>query len=538
MQLKKHKGIKKTKKEKKVLKALQELGKNLIYPIAFLPFAAILNRLGSIGTSLAIPNSAGYWIGFIIQTPGKVVFDNLAAIFAMGVAFGFAKDNRGEAAIIGFFFYIILVAFTSENGLANLLYENVLVQKMQVTNQDSGSQVISYSQLIYLFNTQTQNKQYVLDIGIVGGITAGVIAAQIYNKFCNIKLHPALAFFGGRRFVPMMVGLSAIPVAFLFAVIWPWIQYVLVLFGQFLAEGAQVAVPGAFLYGVINRLMQPFGLHQILNTFLWFQLPIQGLLIQPITGNVLNPTTGAPLDSSTLATLSNMSREEIFSSQFTQPVFGDIRAFSNSPGPVATAALFQSGYFPIFMGGEPAAAFAMIMTVKNKKKRKEVATFFTGVALVAFLTGIDEPLVFSFLFLSPILWVMYAFLTGITAAIVIGLQVRIGFGFSGGFIDYAISFPNAWGLSNFIGTPLATKFGYWGGNEISRIMSNPLWMFPIAAISAMLFFGTFYPTIMLFDLKTMGRENETVTSKNFIRLRKWFKMSEYKKTEVIDGLKS
>ena len=451
---------------RKFLTLLQNLGKALLFPIAVLPFAALLNRFGALGVQVATNaghvHQADWWIATVIQTPGLTVFNNLPIIFAVGVAFGLAKDNRGEAALIGGLFYLILAAFTAEGSLPSLFYKNVL----PFTQSDTGAQ---YSRLFYLptFDPNTgqiTGHTYILDIGVLGGIVSGCLTAYMYNRLKDIKLPQALSFFGGRRFVPMVAGVVSIPVAFIFAVVWPWIQYGLVNFGTQISTGGDAwKVPGAFLYGVINRLAQPFGLHHIINTFLWFQLPVSGPKVD-YNGNVLD-------------------NGQIFT------VNGDITAFNNQ---IANAGTFQSGYFPLYMGGEPGIAIAMLCSIRNKTKRKETALFLAGVASVAFLTGIDDPLVFSFLFLSPLLWFIYAFFTGIMAAIVIAMDIHLGFGFSAGFIDYVISFAQSWGISKYTG----------------HVSGNPLFIFPLAAAAFGLYFITFLPIIKRLNILTPGREED------------------------------
>ncbi|WP_052663583.1 PTS transporter subunit EIIC [[Mycoplasma] testudinis] len=505
------------RKKISVLASLQTLGRSLIYPIAILPFAALMNRLGTLGLSFStsdgsgnlsalIPgHEAGYWIGFIIQKPGSIVFDNIDIFFALGVAFAVAKDNRGEAALVGYFVLIIVKAFNAENGIATLIYSDVITRSATLAPDGSGPQV---SKLLYGEGNTGGAPVYTLNVGVFGGIVSGLVAAAVYNKFRNTKLHPALAFFGGRRFVPMVAGLVAVPLAVAFSIIWPWIQYVLVLIGNFLSSSGDAAAGGAFVYGFINRIMQPFGLHHILNTFLWFQLPITGPVVEQFNGNIVTSTV---------------------------TVNGDINAFNQR---VATSGIFQAGFFPVFLGGEPGAAFAMIMAVKAKQKRKEMWAFFSGVAFVAFLTGIDEPLVFSFVFLSPLLWIFYGLITGICAAIVVAMQIRIGFGFSAGFIDWAISIPNSWGISEFIGNNVngaASAVGYSVVGQGGRVISNTLWVWPISALSFLLFFVTFYPSIIFFDIKTPGRELElTSNSSIYGKVRKLFHMKPFMTQEQLN----
>ncbi|ARU90967.1 PTS system N-acetylglucosamine-specific IIC component [Spiroplasma clarkii] len=508
------------------LAKLQGLGKSLMYPIALLPFAALLNRFGSLGIELNSTEEAlhnvGWWFGFIIQKPGGTIFDQLPLIFAIGTAFGLAKDQRGEAGLVGAAFYLILTAFLVENGLPSLFYKTVL--QFDVHDKVTGEVSGGLSQLFYVPNYGIIDGKltkiggtYILNIGVLGGIVAGCLSAWSYNKFRETKLPQALSFFGGRRFVPMIVMVLSIPVAFIFAIIWPWFQYGLVSFGNKISSGDAWAIPGAFLYAFINRLVQPTGLHHIINTFLWFQLPISGHIVD-FSGKVIMFSDVAPAgvpNETALAALSSLFNVTINESNFkdyivvragalptgaisvgdgTYTIFGDINAFQKS----MISGNFQTGYFPMFWGGLPGAALAMIFSAK-KEKRKEVATFLGGVAVVAALTGIDEPLIFAFIFVGPILWVMNAFFTSVFAAIAVAMQMRVGFGFSGGFIDYIISFASSWGMSSYTGMARGGVYG---------VLSNPLWMFALAGLAFPTYFFSFKFVIKKMDIKTPGREDD------------------------------
>lgn len=470
----------KTSKEKgpwnNVLKFLQELGKALQFPIAVLPFAAILNRFGALGLTFTtttdagiihITNEIGYWISYIVQQPGKIVFDNLPLLFALGLAFGLAKDHRGEAALVGGVFYLAISAMTSiEHSLPEMLYKNVLTFKT-----DSGD---IFSSLFYVEKFGADGKTiiggiYVLNIGVFGGIVAGCLSAVFYNKFKEIKLPQALSFFGGRRFAPMVALATTIPVALLFAIIWPWIQLVLMRFGQLVANpnNPAFAIPGTAVYGILNRLLLPFGLHQILNTFFWFQLPINGHVIAPITGTA---------------------------SETTEWINGDINAFTRG---IEGSGFFQSGFFSIMMGGIPAVALAMIMAAK-KENRKMVSGFLGGVALVSFISGITEPIEFSFVFIAPLLLVIHSLLTGIFIAITTALHIQVGFGFSAGIIDYCISFAQSWGFANH-------------DTGAYHITSNPLWILLLIFAAGGVYFIVFYTLIIKMNIKTPGREEDFST---------------------------
>ncbi len=470
----------------RLLNSLQGLGKTLQFPIAVLPFAAILNRFGALGLSYSmdgdtITNQAGYWISFIIQKPGGIIFDNLPLMFAIGVGFGFAKDNRGEAALASVAFFLVTNALLIEGGLANLLYDNLHAKGLTFTNE-SGTVV--WSKLLYTPEYSGEDiigGQYQLNTGVFGGIVAGALTAFVYNKYKNITLPKALSFFGGRRFIPMMAILIAIPVAFSYAIIWPWIQFALAAFATSVGSSDAkygVQIGGVFVFGILNRLLLAFGLHMVLNSILWFQIPITGVVVHP--GFSSSPVTDT-----------------------TATVNGDINAFTAG---IFGSGNFQSGFFPVMMGGLPAAVIAMIF-VAPKENRASVAGFLGGAAGVSFLTGITEPIEYSFIFLSPVLLIVHAVFTGISHALVVAMQMHVGFGFSAGFIDYAISIPQSWAFSMYqlhgSGLPLASGFGVTG---------NPLWMIPMIVLFAALYFFTFYFLIKKLDIKTPGREDDYVAS--------------------------
>lgn len=555
---------------RQALVGLQNLGKALLFPIAVLPFAAVLNRFGQLAIDLNPivdgAKNAGWWVGFIMQTPGKIVFDNIALLFAIGTAFGLSKDQRGEVALIGAVLYIALTTFLMEGGLTELIYKNVIPLTTYEPIKDASGQITSWvenansglSQLFYVpifqnisihndgvFTTQITSGKYILNIGVLGGIVAGVTSAKLYNRFSEIKLPQALSFFGGRRFVPMIVLLVSLPIAFLFAIFWPWIQYALVKFGQLISSGDSWSIPGAFMYAFLNRMCQPFGVHHILNTFLWFQLPIEGnavttgagqiilgedffknineLWVDGVVDGTLTPTaitylTGITDSWATTVDWSAPHATESFNQYFVYNpnfianakdtiipgvngnyiVMGDINAFQKG----LVSGNFQTGYFPLYWGGLTGAALAMIMAAP-KAKRKELMTFFVGIGIVAALTGIDEPIFFTFTFVAPILWIYNALFTACFAAAAIAMHMHVGFGFSGGLIDYIISFTNGWGMSKWEGIVNGPIYG---------VTSNPLWLLALAAIMFPVYYFSFYFTIKKLDLQTPGREHEDKTT--------------------------
>ena len=325
---------------------LQSIGKALMLPIAVLPAAALLLRFGA-PDLLNIP---------FITKAGGAVFDNLALIFAIGIAVGLAKDNNGAAGLAGAIGYLILTA-----GL-------------KAINKD-------------------------LNMSVLAGIISGIEAGYLYNRFYDIKLPEFLGFFGGRRFIPIVTALTSIVLAGIFGVIWGPCQAVIHAIGEWII-GAGIV--GTFVYGVLNRLLIPLGLHHILNSFIWF-----------VFGEYTTP-------AGVVAT-------------------GDLnRFFAGDPH----AGMFMGGFYIIFMFAMPAVALAMYRAAKPENRSK-VGGVLVSVAFTAFLTGITEPIEFMFMFLAPALYVIHAILTGLALSIAYSFGILHGFGFSAGFIDYVLN----WGLA-------------------------------------------------------------------------------------------
>jgi len=329
------------------IEGLQRLGRALMLPIAILPIAGLLLRLGD--TDLL--NIA------IIHDAGQVIFANLAMIFAIGIAVGFAKDNNGTAGLAGVIGYLVMI-----------------------------------STLKVLDST--------INMGMLAGIVAGLMAGALYNRFKDIKLPEYLAFFGGRRFVPIVTGFAAVGLGVVFGYIWPPIQHGINAFGALMMESGSI---GAFVFGVFNRLLIVTGLHHILNNMAWF-----------VFGNFTDPTTGAL-------------------------VTGDLsRYFAGDP----KGGQFMTGMFPMMIFGLPAACLAMYRNALPER-RKVMGGIFLSMALTSFLTGVTEPIEFAFMFLAPLLYLLHALLTGLSMAITNALNIHLGFTFSGGFIDMILG----WGKS-------------------------------------------------------------------------------------------
>ncbi len=321
-----------------------KLGKSLMLPIAVLPIAGLLLRFGQADMLN---------IAFMAQA-GGAVFDNLPIIFALGVAVGFAKESHGAAALSAFVGYVVMTA------------------AMKTFDKD-------------------------INMGVFGGIFIGVTAGVLYNKYKDIKLPQYLAFFGGRRFVPIVTGFFAIIAALLFSFIWPPAQNAISAFGNWIIGSGNI---GLFAYGTANRLLIPLGLHHVLNTLIWFQF---GDFVDPVTQVIKH---------------------------------GDLwRFFAGDP----TAGSFMSGFFPIMMFGLPAAALAMVMEA-YKDNKKVAAGILLSAALTSFLTGITEPIEFAFMFLAFPLYVLHSVLTGLSMVAMNILHVKLGFTFSAGLFDYLLNY--------------------------------------------------------------------------------------------------
>ncbi|SHI92009.1 PTS system, N-acetylglucosamine-specific IIC component [Geosporobacter subterraneus DSM 17957] len=339
---------------------LSRLGKAMMLPIAVLPAAALLLRLGAPDV-LNIP--------FVMQA-GGAVFDNLALLFAIGIAVGIAHDNHGAAGIAGMIGYFVLV-----NGLKTI-------------NPD-------------------------LNMSVLAGILVGVLAGGLYNKFYNIQLPEFLGFFGGKRFVPIVTAAACIVMAGVFGIIWAPIQSGIHAMGEWIIG---VGAVGVFVFGFLNRLLIPVGLHHVLNSFIWF---------------VFGEYTDA---AGKVAT-------------------GDLhRFFAGDP----TAGNFMAGFFVIFMFALPGAALAMYKCAKPEN-RKAVGGALLSVAFTAFLTGITEPIEFMFLFLAPVLYFFHALFTGLALVVCYTFGILHGFGFSAGLIDYALNFGLATNAVMII--PVGLAFG-------------------------------------------------------------------------------
>jgi N-acetylglucosamine-specific phosphotransferase system IIBC component len=391
---------------KSILEALQPLGRALMLPIAVLPIAGLLLRLGQ-------PDLLD--IAFL-SAAGDAIFSHLGLLFAIGVATGFARDGNGAACLAG----VVCFLVATEAGKV------LITIAPDVTAGLSGPSV---DLAIAAWRAKAMAR---LDVPI--GILSGLAGGLLYNRFSAIKLPEYLAFFGGRRFVPIVAGFAGLILAVIFGFGFglmsqgvDWLSSAIIGSGEI----------GLFMFGLLNRLLLVTGLHHLLNNIVWF-----------VAGDYHGTS-------------------------------GDLRRFfAGDP----TAGGFMAGYFPVMMFGLPAACLAMYHAAAPAR-RKAVGGMLFSLALTSALTGVTEPIEFSFMFLAPVLYAVHAVLTGLSMALMDALGVKMGFGFSAGLLDYVLNFGKA---------------------------TRPLLLLPVGAVYFVLYYGLFRFFIARFDLATPGREAEPV----------------------------
>ncbi len=435
---------------KRSLSFLQKIGKSLLFPVAMLPLAAILLRLGA-----AIPGTTDFskFISSVFLAIANGVFGNaMPILFAIGISFGMSRENRGEAAIIGFSVMVIFTILLSENGIfggADLVHQIYGGMKLNGGWGFKGVFGRAYNSI--------------LANNVFTGIFAGGIVAYIYNRYNGIELPSILGFFSGRRLIPVLSFIATFVIGIMYAIIFPWFGVGLFYIGKAVgsAQGSRWSNAGIMgFYGIINRLLIPFGLHHVVNTPLWFT---------EIGGSHVSVTG--------------------------KEVVGDIFVFANGASAGNNSGTFQAGFFPAMMFGLPALAVAIWYNAKDQKQKAKVASLLAGASLVSFFTGITEPIEFAFLFVAPLLFIMHAILTGVSAFFVGLFGIQLGFGFSAGLIDYLLSIPKSLEIIK------ENKTGF------SAVMAHPVWIWVIgAATSVLYFFGANF-LIKKFDLPTPGRKD-------------------------------
>ncbi|AXK46630.1 N-acetylglucosamine-specific PTS transporter subunit IIBC [Brachybacterium saurashtrense] len=385
------------------MKFFQRLGRSLMLPVAVLPVAAILSGLGYwILTATGDENNLA---GVFLKLAGGALLDNLPLLFAIGVSVGMATKPDGTSALAGLVSWLMVTTMLSPANVA--LFQGI--EESQVNP--------AFSNLENVFV----------------GMLCGLVGAWSYDHFKEVKLPDALSFFSGRRSVAIVTAGISLGLALVLFFVWPLVYSGLVGFGEFILTLGPV---GVGIYGFLNRLLIPLGLHHALNSVFWFD--VAGI--------------------------------------------NDLGNFLDAQGTYGVTGQYMTGFFPIMMMGLPGAALAMYVTARTAR-RKVAAGVLLSSAIASFFVGVTEPLEFSFMFLAPGLYVVHALFTGISMAVSAMLPVRMGFGFSGGFIDLVLGWVN----------PMA---------------QNP-WAIPLmGAFWFVVYFFVFRAIILRFDLKTPGRESE------------------------------
>lgn len=358
-----------------MFKYLQKIGNSLMVPVAVLPAAAILLGIG-------------YWIdpngwgagspiaAFLIKAGGSII-DNMPILFAIGVAFGMSNDRNGAAALAGIVAFLVVTTLLSPNTVA-------MLQSKELSEVPAGFSKI--------------NNQFI-------GILCGLIAGGLYNKFWDVELPKFLAFFSGRRFVPIITSGVMLIVSLILMFVWPVIYNGLVRFGEAIIGLGPI---GAGIYGFFNRLLIPFGLHHALNSVFWFDV--------------------AGIDD-------------------IPKFLGGAKSIEDGLATVGVTGMYQAGFFPIMMFGLLGACLAFIKNAKPENREK-ITSIMMAAGFASFFTGVTEPIEFSFMFVAPALYLIHALLTAISLIISASMQWIAGFGFSAGFIDLVLSSRN----------PLAVKW--------------------------------------------------------------------------------
>lgn len=432
----------------KIFGVLQRVGRSFMLPIALLPVAGLLLGIGSSftnATTLETYHLTGiiyeggllYTILDIMSKTGNIIFENLALLFAMGVAIGMAKKEKEVAALSGAIAFLIMntaiSALISAKGGAQAMAENSTAQVLGITT---------------------------LQMGVFGGIIVGLGVAALHNRFYKIQLPQVLSFFGGTRFVPIISSVAYLVVGIVMFFVWPVVQSWIAGLGNLVIASGYA---GTWIYGVVERALIPFGLHHVFYMPFW-QTEIGGSMM--IDGNLV---------------------------QGAQNIFFAELASKTTEHFSVSATRFMSGKFPFMIFGLPAAAFAMYQTARPEKK-KAVGGLLLSAALTSMITGITEPIEFTFLFVAPLMYAVHCVLVGISFMLMHIFNVSVGMTFSGGLIDL-------------------TLFGILQGNA----KTNWIWIVIIGLIYAVVYYLVFRFMIIKLNLKTPGREADDEETKLYTR---------------------
>ncbi|MET9292849.1 PTS transporter subunit EIIC [Streptomyces sp. NPDC003077] len=387
----------------------QRIGRSLMLPIATLPAAALMVRLGQ-ADMLGRENFPAFLnkIAEFMLAGGNALLDNMAMLFAVGIAIGFAKKSDGStglAAVVGYLVFKQVLSTFTDDSMAKVqkIVDGKIVEAAPPVNA-----------------------------GVLGGVVMGIVVALLYQRYSRKKLPEWLGFFGGRRLVPILSAFAGLIIGIIFGYIWPVLGSILHNFGEWLVGSGAV---GAGIFGVANRALIPVGMHHLLNSFPWLQ-----------AGDYNGK-------------------------------HGDIARFlAGDP----TAGQFMTGFFPIMMWALPAACLAIVHCARPER-RKVVGGMMFSIALTAFITGVTEPIEFTFMFIAPVLYAVHAVLTGVSLALTWALGMKDGFGFSAGGIDFLLNLG------------IATK---------------PWMLLLVGLCFAALYYVIFRFAITKFNIPTPGRESE------------------------------
>lgn len=438
------------KKENKIFSVLQRIGRSFMFPIALLPVAGLLLGIGSSFTNetmIASYNLQGFLgagtfmnkLLTVMSDTGNIIFANLPIIFAMGVALGMAEKEKATATLSA-----AIAFFVMHQTINSLLNINGMLEEGKMLEGTTGDVCGITS----------------LEMGVFGGIIVGLGVAALHNRFYKIKLPTVISFFGGVRFIPIISTLAYIVVGAIMYFVWPFIQDGIYMLGG-LVTGSGYA--GTLVYGIIERALIPFGLHHVFYMPFW-QTGLGGSMV---------------IDGVTV-----QGAQNIFFAQLASP---DVNVFS------VDATRFMAGKFPFMMFGLPGAALAMYVTAKPSKKKVVYGLLFSA-ALTSFLTGITEPLEFTFLFVAPLMYAIHCVLAGLSFMLMHIFKVGVGMTFSGGLIDLIL-------------------FGVLQGNK----KTNWIWIVIVGIVYFFVYFFVFRFLILKFNYKTPGREEDSEETKLYTR---------------------
>ncbi|MFJ2895685.1 PTS transporter subunit EIIC [Streptomyces sp. NPDC087218] len=397
------------KKGAGVMAVMQRIGRSLMLPVAVLPAAALLVRLGN-EDMLGRESFPAFItkIATFMAAGGNAILDNMALLFAVGIAIGFAKKSDGSTALAAVTGYLVF-------------------QKVLATFTDSN-----LPQVATVVDGKVVMTDAPVDAKVLGGVVMGLVVALLYQRFYRTKLPAWAGFFGGRRLVPILSAFAGLVIGIVFGYIWPVLGTGLHNFGEWLVGSGAV---GAGIFGVANRALIPVGMHHLLNSFPWFQ-----------------------------------------AGEF-EGKSGDINRFlAGDP----TAGQFMTGFFPIMMFALPAACLAIVHCARPER-RKVVGGMMFSLALTSFVTGVTEPIEFTFMFIAPVLYAVHAVLTGVSMALTWALGMKDGFGFSAGLVDFGLNLG---------------------------IASKPWMLVLVGLCFAAVYYVVFRFAITKFNLPTPGRESD------------------------------